>query len=116
MTRKRLKSGQIVSRNKALLFWAIVADVLVVIVAVQWQAITRPNSAEKTEFFSDLPGVDLTVLQASARDRLVREANLQKCPCNCHLTLAGCRNRDRNCQTSLTIARMMVKRASNGGL
>jgi hypothetical protein len=77
--------------------------------------ITRSNPEGKTEFFSDLPDVDLSVLQASVRDRLVRQANLQKCPCNCGLSLACCRNRDRSCQTSLKMAREIVKQASNGG-
>jgi hypothetical protein len=115
MTRKQLKSGQIVPRRKAVAFWAIAAAVLVVIVAMQWLVITRSNSEGKTELFSDLPDVDLSVLQASVRDRLVRAANLQTCPCTCSLTLACCRNRDRSCQTSLKIAREMVKQASNGG-
>lgn len=115
MTRKQLKSGQIVPRRKVLAYCAIAAAVLILIVAMQWLVITRSNPEGKTEFFSDLPDVDLSVLQASARDHLVRLANLQKCPCNCSLTLACCRNRDRSCQTSLKMAREMVKQASNGG-
>jgi hypothetical protein len=113
MARKQLKSGQVISRKSAIAFWAIAAALLVVAAVWQWLAVGRSNSEEKAEFFSDLPGVDLSVLQANARDRLVHEANLQKCPCNCHLTLACCRNRDRSCQTSLKITREMVKQASN---
>jgi hypothetical protein len=115
MTRKQLKSGKIVPRRKAVAYWAIATTLLVVIATVQWLVITRSNPEGKTEFFSDLPDVDLSILQASARDDLVRQANLQKCPCNCGLTLACCRNRDRSCQTSLKIARDMVKQASKEG-
>ena len=95
-------------------YCAIAAVVLVVTVNMQWLVITRSNPEGKTAFFSDFPDVDLSVLQASARGRLVRQANLQRCPCDCGLTLACCRNRDRSCQTSLKLARDMVK-ASNGG-
>lgn len=109
------KSDQIVPRKKAVAFWAIAAAVIALIVALQWLVITRSDSEGKAEFFSDLPDVDLSALQASARERLVRQANLQKCPCNCGLTLACCRNRDQCCQTSLKMAREMVKQASNGG-
>jgi hypothetical protein len=49
---------------------------------LQWQVVSSSNSAEKNAFFSDLPDVDLSV-QASARGRLVRRANLEKCPCKC---------------------------------
>src|SRR5713101_2396430 len=114
MTRKH-KSGPIYARKEIVVFCAIAAAVIVATIALQWLVITSSNSDERAEFFSDLPDVDLSALQAGTRDQMVRRANLEKCPCNCGLTLARCRNRDRSCQTSLKIAREMVKQASNSG-
>jgi len=115
MTRKQLKSDLIISRKKRAALWAIAISVVTGVGALQWFASTRWNPDGKTEFFSDLPDVDLSPLQASARERLVRQANLQQCPCNCGLTLACCRNRDRSCQTSLKLCREMVQQARSGG-
>jgi hypothetical protein len=115
MTRKRIKAALMVPRNKIAVFCAIVVTVVVVTIALQWLFITRSNYGGNGEFFSDLPDVDFSVLQRNARNRLLRQANLQKCDCNCGLTLACCRNRDRSCQTSLKICRAMVKHASTGG-
>jgi len=115
MTRK-YKSGLIFPRKDVAVICAIAAAVIVGTFTLHWVVTRAPNSDERSEVFTDLPDVDLSALQASARDQLVRQANLQKCPCNCGLTLARCRNRDRSCQTSLKIAREMVKQASNGGL
>src|SRR2546425_9897861 len=114
MTHKH-RSGMSIPRKKIVAFCAIAAAGIVATFALQWLVITRSNSSGKNEYFSDLPDVDISGLQPSVRDRLVRQANLQKCPCNCGLTLACCRNRDRSCQTSLKICREMVKQASHGG-
>ena len=115
MTRKRIKAALMVPRKKIAVYCAIVVAVVVVTIALQWLVITRSNSGGNGEFFSDLPDVDLSVLQPNTRDMLLRQANLQKCDCNCGLTLACCRNRDRSCQTSLKICRAMVRQASTGG-
>jgi hypothetical protein len=115
MTRKQNKFGVIIPRKKIVALCAIAAAVIVATFALQWLVITRSNSFGNSEFFSDLPDVDLSAVPGSTRDRLVRQANSQPCPCNCGLTLACCRNRDRSCQTSLKVCREMVKQASDGG-
>jgi hypothetical protein len=114
VTRKH-KSGVTFPRKDIVVICAIAAAVIVAAVAFEWRLITNSNSDQENEVFSDLPDVDLSALQANSRDRLVRRANVEKCPCNCGLTLARCRNRDRSCQTSLKIARETVKQAKDGG-
>ncbi len=66
------------------------------------------------QFYNNLPDVNLAALQPEQRTSLIRELNATKCPCNCGLTLASCRNRDRNCQTSLKMCNEMVGKIVGG--
>src|SRR5260370_25761355 len=103
MTRKRIKAALMVPRKKIAVYCAIVVAVVVVTIALQWLVITRSNSSGNGEFFSDLPDVDLSVLQPNPRDLLLPQANLPKFACNCRLPLACSRHRGPSCQTTLTI-------------
>ena len=115
MTRKQLKLGTLLTRRKVVTYWTVAVVVAAGTVALQWRISSRLEEKEKTEFFSNLPDIDLTGLQTDAREQLVREANLKSCPCNCGLTLACCRNRDRSCQTSLKICKEMVAKVEANG-
>jgi hypothetical protein len=49
----------------------------------------------KTRFHADFPGLE--GLAGPERDRVVKEANREPCPCGCGYTLASCLKGDLNC-------------------
>ena len=80
----------------------------------QWFMTNKLSQQAPQQFYNDLPDVNLAALQPEQRTSLIRELNATKCPCNCGLTLASCRNRDRNCQTSLKMCNEMVGKIVGG--
>ena len=73
----------------------------------------RPSS--QPTVYSEIPGVDLTTLTDAQRNRALRRANAENCPCGCGLTVAACRHLDRSCGTSLPMARAIVSEVLAGG-
>ena len=103
----RHKKGPKLSVRQRVLIFGISA---IVLVGVLWSQLFMVNqmSQQAQQFYDDLPDVNLAALQPEQRASLIQETNGTKCPCNCGLTLASCRNRDRQCQTSLNICKRMV--------
>lgn len=90
---------------------------LVVMVGVGWSYWLTANHIPQQatqQFYNDLPDVNLSSLQPEQRASLIRVLNTTKCPCNCGMTPASCRNRDRNCQTSLKMSKEMVGKIVGG--
>lgn len=58
------------------------------------------DSTRKNEWVDDLPGVDPGTLTEARRERFVRLANTERCPCGCGFTLAACRRFDPSCEES----------------
>ena len=67
--------------------------------------------AEADQYYTELPGVDLSGLQPTEKDALLKRLNQQHCPCDCLRTIASCRNRHTSCTMSLAIARQAVEAA-----
>jgi hypothetical protein len=65
--------------------------------------------AEADQYYTEMPGVDLSGLRAAEKAALLRRLNTQRCPCDCMRTIASCRNRHSSCPMSLGIARQAVK-------
>ena len=55
MTRKQRKMAEAAPRKNVLAFCGKAIGVPIIIVALQWLAMSRSNSAPAAEFFSDLP-------------------------------------------------------------
>lgn len=58
------------------------------------------DSTRKNEWVDDVPGVDVAMLGDARRERFVRLANTERCPCGCGFTLAACRRFDPTCEDS----------------
>jgi thiol-disulfide isomerase/thioredoxin len=66
------------------------------------------NAANATE----LPGLDLTVLDPKQKQAVLKHLNSEDCTCGCGMTLAQCRILDPTCPTSLQAAHDIVAAAS----
>lgn len=58
------------------------------------------DSTRKNEWVDEIPDVDAASLSADRRERFVRLANTERCPCGCGFTLAACRRFDPTCEES----------------
>lgn len=65
------------------------------------------NAANATE----LPGVDLTGLNAEQKKKALHRLNAESCTCGCALTLSQCRVNDTECPVSGKLAAQVVKEA-----
>jgi len=74
----------------------------------QTQGLKLENGAQAI----DIPGVDLSKLDAATRTDVLQKLNSQPCTCGCDLTVARCRVDDPKCGVSLPIAREIVKQAA----
>ena len=110
----RHKKLPTLSLRQGVLFFGISAIVLLGVVWSQWYMTNLVSRQDAQEYYSDLPDVNVAALQPEQRTGLIRELNVTKCPCNCGLTLACCRNRDRSCQTSLKVCKERVARILEG--
>jgi thiol-disulfide isomerase/thioredoxin len=63
------------------------------------------NAAYATE----IPGVDLTGLNAAQKELALKRLNTERCTCGCGLTLAQCRISDPTCEVSLPLAQAVAK-------
>jgi thiol-disulfide isomerase/thioredoxin len=61
---------------------------------------------------SELPGVDLSHLNAQQRQSALHKFNAESCTCGCNFTLAQCRIYDRNCATSKSRTEKIVAEVS----
>lgn len=57
----------------------------------------------------DLPGIDVSGLDAGELQRLLTKARSEHCPCKCGFTLADCRHKDPTCPLSRPILDGMVR-------
>jgi hypothetical protein len=67
--------------------------------------------AEADQYYTELPGVDLSCLLPAEKEALLKRLNTQRCPCDCLRTIASCRNHHTSCTMSLAIARQAVEAA-----
>jgi hypothetical protein len=67
--------------------------------------------AEAEQYYTELPGVDLSGLRRPEKKALLKRLNAMRCPCDCLRTIASCRNHHSSCTTSLAIARQAVEAA-----
>ena len=67
--------------------------------------------AEADQYYTELPGVDLSGLQPAEKEEVLKLLNKRHCPCDCLRTIASCRNRHTSCTMSLAIARQAVEAA-----
>ena len=88
--------------------------VLVGVTWSQWFMANQISQEAVQDLYSELPDVNLAALEPEQRTALIRELNATRCPCNCGLTLASCRNLDRKCQTSLRMSKEMVGKLVGG--
>jgi len=59
--------------------------------------------------FKAMPEIDLSKFTAKQKTAILKRANKEGCGCGCKLTVAGCRNDDRTCRTSVKLAKKIVK-------
>lgn len=59
--------------------------------------------------FTKMPEVDLSGFTEAQVTKILKRANSEMCDCGCNLTLAGCRNDDTACRTSLRILNKMIE-------
>jgi len=57
----------------------------------------------------DLPGIDVTGLDAERLQLLLIQSKNQQCLCHCGFTLSECRQKDPNCPRSGPILESMVR-------
>ncbi len=110
----RHKKLPTLSLRQRVVFFGISAIVLIGVVWSQWFMTNLVSLQDSQAFYSDLPDVNVAALQPEQRTSVIREMNATKCPCNCGLTLASCRNRDRSCQRSLEVSKDMVAKILEG--
>ena len=72
------------------------------------------ESAEKSRWVDQVPGVELSELPPDDAERFLRFANAQRCTCDCGYTLAACRNFDSDCDVSLPRARALFDSVRRG--
>ena len=58
------------------------------------------SAAIKARWVDEVPGFDLSGLNAARREIFVRFANAERCTCGCGYTLAACRAYDPSCEVS----------------
>lgn len=69
------------------------------------------NAAHATS----IPGLDLSALTASQKERVLQRLNEDGCPCGCALTLAQCRINDASCRISPPLAERVVAEVVEAG-
>jgi hypothetical protein len=100
------------SRAAAVSLTLSVALVLGVCCLFLWQTVWTGTPPAKAEpYYTELPGVDLTVLPPEKKEALLKRLNRQRCPCDCMRTVASCRNHHGSCSMSLVEARQAVEAA-----
>ena len=66
-------------------------------------------AAKKPTSFKKMPEVDLSGFTDEQTAVILTRANGEMCDCGCKLTLAGCRNDDTSCRTSLRLVGKLVE-------
>ncbi len=64
-------------------------------------------------YYESVRGIPLQTLEASRREKVLRQLNSTKCTCECKLTLAQCRNTDRTCKKSLELGLQVLNAPSH---
>lgn len=113
-TSRRHKNLPTFSPRQRICIFGIAAIVLAGVVWSQWFMTNLVQRQTAQEFYNDLPDVSLAALLPDQRTSVIRELNATRCPCNCGLTLASCRNRDRKCQTSLNLSKELISHVVAG--
>jgi hypothetical protein len=65
-------------------------------------------AANGSQFYSELPGVDLRQVAPARLRALLKRLNTQRCPCGCMRTVASCRNHHASCPESIAAARRAI--------
>ena len=70
-------------------------------------ALPAKSILEKTSY-TEIPGIDMTVLSEEEQKKVMARTNVEKCSCGCGFTIAGCRHLDQSCGVSLPMAKQIV--------
>lgn len=70
----------------------------------------KHGKSEPEPFYTELPGVNLSGLTPKQKEAVLKQLNRQRCPCDCMLSVAKCRN-THGCSLSLEAARRAVEAA-----
>ena len=68
--------------------------------ALEGAAPSIDSTAIKQRWVEEVPGVDVSGLDAGHLELFLRHANAGQCTCGCGYTLAGCRASDMTCDVS----------------
>jgi hypothetical protein len=88
------------------------------------RALALSGENEKTRWVDEVPGVDVSALDASQRVVFLQVVNGRRCTCGCGYTLAACRVHDASCDVSLprveavrdSVRRGWIANAAEGGV
>ncbi len=56
-----------------------------------------------------MPEIDISGFTPKQQAEILERANKEMCDCGCNLTIAGCRNDDTSCRTSVRLAKKIVQ-------
>ena len=73
------------------------------------QKANEKEPSSKVTSFTKMPEVDLSPYTEEQVTKILERANREMCDCGCNLTLAGCRNDDTACRTSLRILGKVIQ-------
>jgi thiol-disulfide isomerase/thioredoxin len=73
------------------------------------QKANEKEPSSKVTSFTKMPEVDLSPYTEEQVAKILERANREMCDCGCNLTLAGCRNDDTACRTSLRILGKVIE-------
>ena len=123
---RRKKNGQVWSNG-----WYMTSFALVTVVLMGWVwyanhqpdprdtmpeigQVGSPTVSSSVTAYTEIPEVDLTVLTSDQRKTVLDRVNVEKCPCGCGFTIAGCRHLDASCGTSLPLVKQIVAEVTAG--
>lgn len=98
--------------------WALAAFAVVIIALSTRLHLDAPPAVDRHAvqwFYRQLPGINLTGIDASRREDVLQELNRRGCSCGCEMTLAHCRNHDPECQTSARLCREVLAQFGGTG-
>jgi hypothetical protein len=81
---------------------------LVVVAVVAAMAIERAQRPPRLQH-PDLPGIDVSGLDAEQLQAFLAESKRLPCKCGCGFTLADCRHKDPTCSHSRPVLTRMVR-------
>jgi thiol-disulfide isomerase/thioredoxin len=77
---------------------------------------TKIELGDPAAIDSEIPGLNLTKLNAAQREALKKALTELHCPCGCDLTVLKCRQVDRACSVSLKLAQQQMEKILKSGV